>query len=187
MLYQLTRPFSYLTIKGMGGKKFYDIVIPFTLMTITVSSILYPEFNIKALIGENSFIAKTISFTSGLPGFFIAALAAIATFKREGIDEPISSNGESPYIFVKGVRDNGNEYMSKEIITRRVFLCMLFSFLTAQSFILIIGCNIYTSIFEVTSHVFTSTISSCIFTFMFYQIVVTTFFGLYYLGDRIHH
>lgn len=187
MFYQLLRPFCYLTIEGMNGKRFYDIIFPIALMLLTLLTILHPNYNISILFNENGFIEKFITFIIGLPGFFIAALAAIATFNRDGIDEPINSNGESPYISVKAVRDNGNEYTSKEIITRRVFLCMLFSFLTAQSFILIIGYNIFSSAEYLNSNLIITTIMSCIFIFMFYQIIVTTFFGLYYLGDRIHH
>ncbi|MGI2066783.1 hypothetical protein [Shewanella sp. MF08487] len=187
MFYQLLRPFCYLTIEGMNGKRFYDIILPIILMALTTLIILHPNYNIKMLFEEKGFIEKIVSFIIGLPGFFIAALAAIATFNRDGIDEPINSNGESPYISVKVVRDNGNEYTSKEIITRRVFLCMLFSFLTAQSFILIIGYNIFNSAEYLNSNLIITISMACTFIFIFYQIIVTTFFGLYYLGDRIHH
>ncbi|HDN2513577.1 TPA: hypothetical protein P1K35_003807 [Providencia rettgeri] len=186
ILHQLFRPFGYLSIKGVSGKQAYDWWIP---LFFSVLSMVYFIFIVKdqvAIFGTEGFLKNTISFISILPGFYIAALAAIATFNRKQIDEPLISDNETPYIYVKGVKENGAKFRTKEDMTRRLFLCMLFSFLTAESIVLIMLYNFVVPIL--------STMNSCFFlgTYLFlfllilWQLLVTTFFGLYYLGDRIH-
>ncbi|PLP29396.1 hypothetical protein CWM92_12220, partial [Klebsiella michiganensis] len=127
-----------------------------------------------------------ISFISILPGFYIAALAAIATFNRKQIDDPLISDNGTPYIYVKGVKENGKPYRTKEDMTRRLFLCMLFSFLTAESIVLIMLHTFASPLISATTNTYCLAIYSFIFLLILWQLLVTTFFGLYYLGDRIH-
>lgn len=186
ILHQLLRPFGYLNIKGVSGKLVYDWLIP---LFLSILSSLYFHFAItkpELLLSSDGFFKSTISFISILPGFYIASLAAIATFNRKQIDDPLISDGGTPYIYIKGVKENGRPYRTKEDITRRLFLCMLFSFLTAESILLIMIHNFAIPYISISESAYALSIYLFIFLFLLWQLLVTTFFGLYYLGDRIH-
>ena len=78
-------------------------------------------------------------------------------------------------------------------LTRRRFLCSMFAFLTAESLILIVlaifGQAIYLpakAIIPQKFHSFASAIYMLIFLFAFWQMLITSFWGLFYLGDRLH-
>lgn len=185
ILHQLFRPFGYLSIKGVSGKFIYDWLIPFVLSLLSMAY-FYGLTTPALLLSDNGFFRSTISFISILPGFYIAALAAIATFNRKQIDDPLISDNGTPYIYVKGVKENGKPYRTKEDMTRRLFLCMLFSFLTAESIVLIMLHNFSAPLFNAVAHPYYLAAYTFIFLLILWQLLVTTFFGLYYLGDRIH-
>lgn len=185
ILHQLLRPFGYLNIKGVSGKFIYDWAIPFALSCLSMIY-LYAATTPKVLLSSDGFLKNTISFISILPGFYIAALAAIATFNRKQIDDPLISDNGTPYIYVKGVKENGKPYRTKEDMTRRLFLCMLFSFLTAESILLIMLHNFASPLLSTATNIYCLGVYLFIFLLILWQLLVTTFFGLYYLGDRIH-
>lgn len=187
ILYQLTRPFAYLEIKGIQGKKIFDWYIPlvFTLLTFLFFFVTN-NIDLTKVVGEGNLIANLTGFIQNLPGFYIAALAAIATFNRPEIDYALISDGTKPYFIVKSVKNNGEKNDDEVGVTRRIFLCFLFSFLTAESFVLII-LNKFADIITVSGNLFyLPYIYTFIYFMIFWQLIITTFFGLYYLGNRIH-
>ncbi|EKN4772875.1 hypothetical protein [Yersinia enterocolitica] len=186
LLFHLVKPFGYLNIKGINGKKTYDWYIPFVLMLLSIGYFYLLKIPFTDLSKENGFIKTVASFITSLPGFYIAALAAIATFNREQIDYPLIGENGAPFIDIVVTKENGKIVNSQEELTRRLFLCMLFSFLTALS-IVIIMLNAFISPVLAAYPSFLLHFSySCIFIFLTWQLLVTTFFGLYYLGNRIH-
>ena len=132
---------------------------------------------------DSGLIDKILGFIQVLPGFYIAA---IATFNKLDIDKTMPAPAPKLDIKVNG------KIASIEL-TRRRFLCSMFAFLTAESFVLIV-----LSIFSIIAHEpienllpayirFTaSTIFLFIFMLLFWQMVLATFWGLFYLGDRLH-
>lgn len=69
----------------------------------------------------------------------------------------------------------------------------MFAFLTAESLILIVlaifGQTIYLPVKEIISaqyHQWVSAVYMLVFLFVFWQMLVTSFWGLFYLGDRLH-
>jgi hypothetical protein len=187
ILYQLTRPFAYLEIRGIQGKKIVDWFIPFVLTLLTfLFFYISDNLELAKVVGEGNLIESLTGFIQNLPGFYIAALAAISTFNRPEIDYALISDGKKPYFTVKGVKNNGVKFDDEVGVTRRIFLCFLFAFLTAESFILII-LNKFADIITVSESFFYLPYIYTFFYFMiFWQLLVTTFFGLYYLGNRIH-
>lgn len=186
IFHHLFRPFGYLSIKGVNGKFFYDWIIPLILTLITFLFFFLLEFPAQKLIEDGGVIKSMAYFINGLPGFYIAALAAIATFNRKQIDYPLINDKGNPYIYVTGVKENGSIYQSKEDLTRRLFLCMLFSFLTALSILIITLNSIVLPIISFKKSDLISVGYCIVFGYFSWQLLVTTFFGLYYLGDRIH-
>ncbi|HEJ9057182.1 TPA: hypothetical protein SML50_001443 [Serratia fonticola] len=183
---QLLRPFGYLAIRGVSCKAFFDWIIPLVLTILSLSFFYFIGYPFSNLYNDGGLIKVLAGFVSNLPGFYIAALAATATFGRKQIDYPLISDNGTAYIFIKGVKENGMAYKSKEDMTRRLFLCMLFSFLTALSILIVVFNAFFMPLFEEFKSIYFTIGYSFFFLFFVWQLLVSTFFGLYYLGDRIH-
>lgn len=184
IVYQLTRPISYLFIKHTD-KYIYDWVVPFILLLIFSLGVFFLPVGILELY---ALVEKMSGFFSALPGFFIAALAAIATFNRLDIDRPMS--GKNP---PKVETLINTQYLDVEL-TRRRFLCMLFSFLTMES----IGLSLFGFIpqsfdfYDMDKSSMNldfswSVIYLFVYFFFSFQVLTITMHGMYYLGDRIHY
>lgn len=177
-------------MKNAGTKYLYDWITPLALTVLSLLLIGYGNgWNIEYVIDRSGLVTSIFDVIKNLPGFFIAALAAISTFNREGMDEIITDqNGNSPTINLKHVNSSGIEKSFDCKLSRRVFLCMLFSYLTAASFAIIIIYIITNSADLLNYSTPIASISAVIiFTFLFWQVITCTFFGLYYLGEKIHH
>ncbi len=175
--YQLCRPFSYLRIQH-SDKWVYDWLIPLclTLCTLGVAWLCIPIANIG---GKQGLISDITGFIANLPGFFIAALAAVVTFTSADLDKTMPDN---PTIEV--------HYQGQPlavVITRRRFLCVLFSYLTASSILIVIGAKIGIYI-EVSADYFVTVTWFGFFFFCLalWQMLTATMLGLYYLGERLH-
>jgi hypothetical protein len=174
IIYQLARPFSYLRIKH-DDKKIYDWIIPLilTFLSSVFSYYLIPLQNI------NNLLSTLTDFVANLPGFFIAALAAVATFGRHDIDELMINPPKIEILY------HGNSLMID--MTRRRFLCVLFSYLTAISIFLVIGARFFMSIPVQAEYFFIVCLTGLtVFMFIFWQMITATMLGLYYLGERLH-
>lgn len=180
---QLARPFSYLAIRHQY-KWQMDWLLPGFLTMLSAGVIAYfiPHINIY---GEAGVISRVLGFIQNLPGFYIAALAAVATFGRKDIDATLPSPTPTIVEHRFGEKD--------EIpLTRRRFLCMMFAFLTAECVILIlvsifvlsVGSDI-TGGLDPTVKLF-SKLFFIFYLFFLYQMILATFWSLFYLGDRIH-
>lgn len=177
-------PLSYLRIKH-GLKPIADWVYP--IIFAAVSCVLIFTFGQKgAISGAGGLIDRLVLVCSVLPGFYIAALAAIATFNRPHIDEIMEE--PSPTLIVKiGGKEN------KIRLTRRRFLSQLFAFLCWESLFLLMSCVFAGIIGEgiidkvvpaFAAHGFVVAFCFAI-TLFFWQMICITCLGLYYLGDRL--
>lgn len=186
MLSPLLRPLSYLSIKHQH-KWVVDWLYPFILSALSTFLLFYlKSLGPISLYADGAFIAKILGFAQGLPGFYIAALAAIATFNRIDIDKTMPAPAPEIHDIVRG----------KKVpieLTRRRFLCLMFAFLTAESLILItlaiFGQAIHLPIkeaFNKNIHIYISGTYILVFMFIFWQMLITTFWGLFYLGHRLH-
>ena len=182
IIYQLTRPVSYLFIQHRD-KYIYDWVFPSVLLSLLAVGCYFLRADVVDVF---HFVKELSGFFGSLPGFFIAALAAVATFNRVDIDKPMS--GKNP----PTVETLINTQYLDVTLSRRRFLCMLFSFLTMQSiFVSILGMvpssfGFYADgILEVNFYFALSYLA--IYFFMALQLLTATMHGMYYLGDRIHY
>ncbi len=183
MLAQLFKPLGYLFIKH-PHKWVVDWLYPCIAATLTIIAVCGMS-DISAFSKPGGGISLILSFIQSLPGFYIAALAAIATFGRLDIDDILPE--PTPKVVIK-LRGTSNIVE----LTRRRFLAMLFAFLTAESILLTIfsiflvsfGENIYS--IKAFNAGYYCLIAFC-FAFMigFYQMVLATFWGLYYLGYKL--
>ncbi|QNR96689.1 hypothetical protein ICJ04_14485 [Stenotrophomonas sp. 169] len=137
------------------------------------------------IAGTSGLLDRLIIVFSVLPGFYIAALAAIATFNRPDIDTVMPSPSPTLNVDIGG-------HENKIELTRRRFLAYLFAFLCWESFALLILCVFAgltaQGLFSVLGSL--ASYGKWVFIFgllcLFWQLVFATGLGLYYLGDRLN-
>lgn len=186
MLNSLLRPFSYLAIDH-PLKARVDWIYPSMLAIFTVIVVgLLRHFGPVPIFSEIGLTAKLLAFVQTLPGFYLAALAAIATFNKIDIDLTMPKPTPSLDMVIGGKS-------VQILLTRRRFLCAMFAFLTAESILLIIF-GISAISFSTTlkmlspppAHEWLSLIFMAGYSFVFWQMIVSSFLGLFYLGERLH-
>lgn len=176
-------PLSYLRIKH-GLKPIADWAYPIIFAAISCGLIFV--FGQKgAVSGSGGLVDRLILVCSVLPGFYIAALAGIATFNRPQIDELMESPSPTLIVTIGGKK---NEIR----LTRRRFLSQLFAFLCWESLFLLMSCvfagiiggGVIKMVPASMAHIVV--IAFCfVITLLFWQMICVTCLGLYYLGDRL--
>lgn len=147
------------------------------------TSTISDSFTVLFLMPEFDSIT---TFIQVLPGFYIGALAAIASFQREGMDDKLPT--PTPYIMK--VAENGNR---KVELSRRTYLTTMFAYLASVTIILAISIFFLKlfyalKIFKVSGALFMSiyAFNTFLIFFIFFQTIIITFVGIYYLGNRMH-
>lgn len=175
VLSKLFKPAQYVRISH-NEKKWFDIILPVIFaigFIVLLNQFAYP---IK-LAGKDSLISLVNGMLQILSGFYIASLAAVSTFQKEGMDLPME--GSPPKL-------KGN------VLTRRNFLSYLFGYLAFISILLyFIGgfVNLFQSnipvaldgFFEKWNFIFLFTYLVLVFNVFF-----TTVLGMHFLIDKIH-
>lgn len=179
---KLLAPLGYVRIKH-SEKRWYDFYIPALLAVIALVAYHFVGFKLSGTSGLTTQINGLIQV---LIGFYIAALAAVATFGNSSIDEVMS--GTPPTII--------EEYRGRSVkvsLTRRRFLSYLFGYLALISLCLFclglvvnLGATFITSLVSKSLLVFMKYIFLFIYSFLLMNIITTTLLGLYYLSIRIH-
>lgn len=129
---------------------------------------------------------------SALSGFFVAALAAIATFNKESLDNVMAG---IPPTLRHGIYKN-----EPEKLTRRRFMSLLFGYLAFCAFvytILLISSPLIGKVLEKFYYFMTDDlgfiyfcwvviiIPAFIYCFIFFHIFTVTLLGLHYLSERM--
>lgn len=123
-LYEVSRPLAFFTAKAPGLGLFRDVVPLATAIACVLLYVFVLPVPI-ALVGHDSISSIMAPLFASLPGFFIAALAAVATFQGGDLDRTMPD----ATIWFK-IRGEGK----REGVTLRVFLSYLFAFLTVAAF-----------------------------------------------------
>lgn len=184
---QLLRPiFGYLAIQH-PTKRFVDWVLPASLATFATIVIFCVRGYVN-FFGAGGIVSLVLGYVQNLPGFYIAALAAIATFARPDID--VLMPGDPP----PRIRSEDNRGVVNLIeLTRRRFLSLLFSFLTIECILLTFLSIAMISVAPIFSvnitgifHAGIYAVAVFFYFLMLSQLIIATLWGLYYLGERIH-
>lgn len=184
MLKVLFSPLSYLGIRH-EAKYWADWVYP-TAFSIASTFLLFQYGSPGVVTGDGGLLSKILIVCSVLPGFYIASLAAIATFNRPDIDELMPP--PTPEITQK-IGGKKNDVP----LTRRRFLSHLFAFLCFESLSIMIVC-VFASLVgpNIADHFVDAAIPYIkvgfvfIVLLMFWQMLCGTLLGLYYFGDRLY-
>lgn len=173
---RLAAPVGYLAIRH-DVKPRYDWYWPLILTAVTMGVFwLLPER--PPLLGDKGVLKSICDFIVLLAAFFVAALAAVAAFDSETLDREMQ--GTTPTLRGRN-------------LTRRQFVCYLFGYLAVLSFTLflaIVAANIVVpSLHVVLSEKalwWTRAITGSIFVFGFWNMIVTTLLGIYFLVERVN-
>lgn len=201
MLELVFKPLNYLAIKweveGYYSKKTFDYYVPLIISLVISGLFVGIEcyFSSKTTEDINIFASDISTLLAGflqtIPGFYIAALAAIATLTSPTMDREM--DGVAPTHKVDIIDENGNPDVKDEPLKRREFLARLFSYLSFISLvayfsILILRYMYGLGILAAGQLTYSIVYFICLtlFNFLLVQLMLLTFLGLYYLGQRIH-
>jgi hypothetical protein len=184
-MWRILVPLNYLKIKH-PDKKVFDWFLPVFFCALMSLPLFADEFRSQAF-GDFNIVGKTGEFLGILTGFFIAALAAVATFGGQEMNDPMP--GSIPVTFMH--RRGGVDF--EEEMSRRRFLSYLFGYLAFMSlFSYLLGYSfiIFNKFFLLP--IYPDAVGTVLIVFwVFYTLVIgnllsNTLLGLYYLTDRIH-
>lgn len=196
-LKQLCVPINYLRIRSgrdwLHSKRVYDFVLPIVLAALTCA--YFRWLGISFAIFNHPVLIKRISdLLTLMIVFFMAALAAVATFDREGIDEPLE--GEPATLKVQNT-ENARQRITK-ILTYRQFISYLFGYLSFLSLVLYVYIMVCDDGWKKLEHYFKSVrwlygiltdyvdplLTFVLFTAL-WQLIITSLLGIYFLTERI--
>lgn len=189
---------AYLKIRqgdGLLTSKFtYDFVVPVIGAVLCTAAITHFSLPIAAF-GTEGLVPGVLNLLNLLIAFFIAALAAVATFDRKGLDDPVKGD---PALMT---RTKSNGARVQHVLTHRQFVCYMFGFLSFASLMLliflyalrVIGPEVWAERqltfnvkgFELHLRPWLKGFGISLFFFVVGQIVTTTLLSLYFLTDRL--
>ena len=172
---QLLRPLAYLRICH-PSKPSFDWVVPGCLTALFVLAYVLAAVPIP-IRGDDGIISAITEFVKFSSGFYITALAAIATFNRPGMDELMENPPE-----LEGGK-----------LSRRRFLAFLFGYLAFLSIAIYVAgalTRIYApSIVELLGPGLllqgARVAFVAVYGFAMANLLSTTLLGIYFLTDRI--
>lgn len=178
---KLLAPLSFLRLESPDLVR-YQWIIPAIITCIMLSTYYFLPVE-PQLFGDDGLVTRINGLLTTLIGFYIAALAAVATFPNETLDQEMKGRGPRLH-YTRG----GEPRI--ETLSRRRFLSILFGYSAFLS-ITIYGLAIVTSAVEPSFskniyREFCEFIWITIYGFMLSSLTVVTLLGLYYLTDRMH-
>lgn len=190
--YQLTRPLAFWTINH-PQLRWVTRWLPVALTVPVVIIFLLLPIEPKVL-GEKSLTQYVLTFISTLPGFYIAALAAVATFNRPTLDEIMPPPAPTMKLRTGLLSENVE-------LTMRMFLSLMFAYLTTLSFFAAALCisaeliapsvqflitKMPTSWLIHSVHMALKVSYLSLLMWLISNIGITTLHGMYFLAERIH-
>ncbi|TAX38536.1 hypothetical protein [Rhizobium leguminosarum] len=192
LAYEFTRWWAYRRIDDEKMRQ-YVWTVPLSLTAICF--VIYYALPVRpGIIGSGGLFDKaSLAFTL-LPGFFISALAAVATFNRTEMDETMPA--PAPKV---EIRHRGKTIEIE--LTRRMFLSYLFSYLSMMSFCLFFAVNVFGIIRQNVEHwllllpwvewrnsvmFLVDNAAMLVFVYFCASVIVTMLHGIYFLCERIH-
>lgn len=181
---RLLRPLLYLTISNKSKRK-YDFWIPlFFALTSVAAYAIAPS---RPVLFNNGFIDKLNSLLQILAGFYIASLAAVASFPKREMDARMV--GSKPVT----LNSTENGIKKDRPISRRRFLCLMFGYLAFSSLVLYLFGSIASTfapsivlVIPPPYKIYAQSAFLFIYCLWYFNVFTTTLLGLFYLSDRMH-
>lgn len=182
----LLRTLNYIRVKHPHARR-YNFYYP-TFLSIIVCILIYKLAPNEKIFSIDGFISKFNAFLGVIAPFFIASLAAVSTFSGpKGFDQPFEMS--TPVTLqIKGSRGAWQEIE----VSPRHFLSLLFGYCSVISLLLLM--------FTILAPFLSSgMVNNCgrvgeflkmgilfVFLSFFFQVIVATLVGIYYLSDKLH-
>lgn len=178
---KILTPLTFLRLRS-DDLRVYQWIMPGVLALVAL--IGFYQLQVRPPVLTDKGLINTVNgLLNTLIGFYIAALAAIATFKNDTLDQEMK--GRTPTLTVK----RGGE-VDREKFTRRRFLVVLFGYCAFLA-IMLFGFGVV-SLMVAPSFAKLKMIGVLRFAWlsayfaMCASLLVTTLLGLHYLIDRMH-
>lgn len=196
---QLAVPANYLRIRNGHGlfhsKRMYDLVLPVTFAAATC--VYFGWLSISFAVFDHPVLVKRISdLLTLMIAFYMAALAAVATFDRKGIDNEL--DGDPALLSVRNPDPDAKEKRIDKSLSYRQFISYLFGYLSFLSLILYVFILAFDGgwrKFEAHIHTnaallgFLKDIIDPLLTFILFsglwQLIFTSLLGIYFLTERV--
>jgi len=193
---QLLTPCNYLRIRHgdsvLQSKAVYDFVLPAALTIVTGAVFFW----IKApwsIFKDHALFSSVSSLLAILIGFYMAALAAVSTFHREGIDDPLKGGDAT-----LAIRHHDGGHRVQKKLSYRQFISYLFGYMAFLSFLIYVALLILSNTwpqfsaavhkYYIWDNIFDWVVEPTTFFVIFFamwQLFVTSLLGIYFLADRI--
>jgi hypothetical protein len=180
----LSHSLSYLLIRH-PAKWRYDFLYP-ALAALGIGTAINLAGDQLNMSGDRGVLDQLNSLIGILVGFFIAALAAVATFDRPSMDDPMPGIPPKMRIKEKGVSYDVD-------LSRRIFLSQLFGYLTVASLVVFglgafgqLSAESLRSSLIPTAYDWGKAAFVYAYAFGLSNVIVNTLLGVFYLSFRIH-
>ena len=172
---KLLKPLRYIQISN-SEKRWFDLWLP-VISAILVTVLIYMLPQPISFLGKDSIVSLSNGILQILSGFYIASMAAVATFNRDGMDDPMAG-GDCPCL------DGRN-------LTRRGFLSYLFGYLAFTSILMYFAGGLCQLMLGSLRELFqeyplVKLIGAFLYLTVLFNILFTTILGMHFLIDRIH-
>ena len=187
MFYRLVTAFRYLAVRdGTHISRAVNWLIPTLLAAVSMLAIRLacPA----AVFARDGIVDRLGQFAGIMPGFYIAALAAVATFQKHGLDTQMP--GVTPTV---RMRLPGHSALQEVPLTRRRYTSLMFAYLCGASLLLSLAALLAVHCGAPVASRLTPGLVGwakwplllCLLV-VFWQVIVVTLWGLYYLAEKIH-
>jgi hypothetical protein len=180
----LLRPFSFLSIRHSSNLPVWvNWALPLAAMSMSLLSLHWLGADVN-VFGSQGLLDRLLAFVQTLAGFYIAALAAVSSFNSPHLDREMPAPAPTMYIMY-------NSGMQLVPATRRRFLTSMFAYLTSLSFLFSLAAIATMVLAPVLKQTWPGAVSflhwvgSGFFLFALFQMTCVTFWGLFYLGERM--
>lgn len=193
---QLTVPAKYLRIRHgenlLHSKKVYDWIIPIVIVLVVCAIFFWLGIPFS-ILDQPELSKRLIDLLVLMIVFYMAALAAVSTFDRKGIDTLLQD--QDALLWTQN--SETGEYFDKKL-TYREFISYLFGYLSFLSLVLYVFIVALSVVWPVLlkhfkdnatiSEIIANVVDPAIFLVVFgvmAQLVITSLLGIYFLTERI--
>lgn len=187
--YELMRWWAYRRIKH-PQMRFYVWYAPLGCAALCLLALIVSPSR-PTLAGASGILASVVEVLAILPGFFIAALSAVAVFSNDYIDRELPA--PTPTIPTK-IKGN----IQPLDLSRRMFLLYLLSYLTVLSLLLLVfsavGAKVFDPVYIAKDTAFLPEIlrsssyflTAAVFFYFCSSMIVSTLHAVFFLSERVH-
>lgn len=172
---KILTPVDYIRIKH-PEKRVFDFTIPLFLSLVITFFVFCLDKPI-VLLAKDGLVSVVNGILQILSGFYIAAMAAVATFQKPGMDQ---------------VMDGTPPTLKGKVLSRRKFLTYLFGYLAFTSiFMYLAGGGLQLLALTITNILWLKItwvkfILVASYIFIITNIISTTILGMYFMIDKMH-